>query len=209
MPGTTTDGAPYPLATEAIKDGAAAIQTLAQWVDDLFVQDLRSNRPSPAKPGRKFWATDTFSEFIDTGSAWRRISVAAGSVIATGTPAAPEGYVAANGATYSRTGQTLDLWAAIGGLGSTGDGSTTFTVPDLRGRALIAAGTGPGLTNRAAGVTYGEESHVLTVAEVPHTGAIAGNTTGQVQGNYTGSPETVIAHNNMQPSIGMYFYFKL
>lgn len=220
MPGTTTDGAPFPLATEQIKDGAAAIQTLAQWMDDQFVQDLRQNRPTFGRPGRTFWATDTFSEFLDTGTAWRRRGVEAGTVVATGTPAAPIGYVAANGATVSRTGQYADLWAAIGGLGGVGDGSITFTIPDLRGRTLIAHGTGPGLTARSAGVPIGEEAHVLTIGEMPsHSHGIDGQSnaaqsgTGSI-GALSGFSTTASnggggAHNNMQPSIGMYFYFKL
>jgi microcystin-dependent protein len=46
-----------------------------------------------------------------------------------------------------------------------GDGSTTFNVPDMRGRTLIGDGTGSGLTARALGVGAGEETHLLTAAE--------------------------------------------
>lgn len=46
----------------------------------------------------------------------------------------------------------------------------TFKTPDLRGRTVIAAGQGAGLTNRAVGALGGVETHVLTVAEMPsHT----------------------------------------
>jgi len=45
---------------------------------------------------------------------------------------APTGWLKANGATVSRT-TYADLFAAIGTTFGTGDGSTTFGLPDLRG----------------------------------------------------------------------------
>ena len=49
------------------------------------------------------------------------------------------------------------------------DGSTVSgqTTPDLRGRFVLAAGSGSGLTPRSVGQTGGEESHTLTVGEMP------------------------------------------
>lgn len=44
------------------------------------------------------------------------------------------------------------------------------STPDLRGRFVLGTGTGKGLTERKIDQTGGEESHVLTVAELPaHT----------------------------------------
>lgn len=54
-----------------------------------------------------------------------------------------------------------------------GDGRTTFGIPDLRGRAPIHFGNGPGLSNRNIGSKGGAETATLTVAEMPshnHTG---------------------------------------
>ena len=48
---------------------------------------------------------------------------------------APSGYLKANGAAISRTTYS-DLFAAIGTTFGTGDGATTFNVPDLRGEFL-------------------------------------------------------------------------
>jgi microcystin-dependent protein len=48
-----------------------------------------------------------------------------------------------------------------------------LVLPKILGRALIIAGTGAGLTARALGSTGGEESHILTTAEIAkhtHTG---------------------------------------
>jgi microcystin-dependent protein len=49
-------------------------------------------------------------------------------------------------------------------LGTTygGDGRTTFALPDLRGRAPIHEGTGPGLTPRPLGQRGGSETNTLT-----------------------------------------------
>lgn len=46
-----------------------------------------------------------------------------------------------------------------------GNGSTTFNVPNIPGRAVIGGGAGSGLTARALGQTGGEETHTLTGAE--------------------------------------------
>lgn len=51
-----------------------------------------------------------------------------------------------------------------------GDGRTTFGLPDLRGRAALHVGSGPGLTNRRLGEKGGLESVQLTVPQMPsHT----------------------------------------
>ncbi len=54
-------------------------------------------------------------------------------------------------------------------LGTTygGDGRTNFGLPDLRGRAAIGPGQGPGLTQRRLGQRGGRERHALTAAEMP------------------------------------------
>tara|TARA_B100000780_G_C21106395_1_gene446840 strand:- start:1170 stop:1742 length:573 start_codon:yes stop_codon:yes gene_type:complete len=54
-------------------------------------------------------------------------------------------------------------------LGTTygGDGRTTFALPDLRGRAPIGPGTGPGLSTRRLGQRSGTETNVLTVNQMP------------------------------------------
>lgn len=60
-------------------------------------------------------------------------------------------------------------------LGTTygGDGRTTFALPDLRGRVPIGPRHGPGLTNRPLGQRSGQETHVLSVLEMPQHNHLA------------------------------------
>jgi len=53
-----------------------------------------------------------------------------------------------------------DLFAIIGTTYG-GDGSTTFALPDMRGRAVVGAGKGDGLTSREIGELFGAETTIL------------------------------------------------
>ena len=94
----------------------------------------------------------------------------------------------------------------------------TYTLPDLRGRTIIGAGAGTGLTPRAVGEELGAESVALIVAELPAhshaydqiaatlvdpgaTPSIIGiDDINSVQTGETGGGE---AHQNMQPSTAL------
>jgi microcystin-dependent protein len=78
----------------------------------------------------------------------------------------PSGWNELDGSTASRTGNTAALFALLGTTYGAGDGSTTFTLPDTRGRVPVGQGTGTGLTARALGASGGEETHVLITAEL-------------------------------------------
>jgi microcystin-dependent protein len=60
-----------------------------------------------------------------------------------------------------------------------GDGQSTFAVPDLRGRAMIHQGTGPGLSTYVIGQAAGVEQVTLTTNQIPaHTHVPLGVTGG-------------------------------
>ena len=63
---------------------------------------------------------------------------AIGKIIMFAGNTAPEGTLYCNGAAISRTTYS-ELFAAIGTTYGAGDGSTTFNVPDLRGRWIVGA----------------------------------------------------------------------
>ena len=75
----------------------------------------------------------------------------AGAVVFFAMAAPPGGWLAANGATVSRTAYAA-LFAAIGTQWGAGDGSTTFVLPDARGEFLRGWDNGRGIdTGRAFG----------------------------------------------------------
>lgn len=77
-----------------------------------------------------------------------------------------DGWLKCTGSAISRT-DYADLFSVIGTAFGSGDGTTTFNLPDARGRVLGAIGTGAGLTARSLGDTVGAETHTLTVGEMP------------------------------------------
>lgn len=88
-----------------------------------------------------------------------------GQIIQTGFNFAPLGYATCDGQIISISQNT----ALFSLLGTTygGDGQSTFALPDLRGRASVHQGQGPGLTNRTIGEEAGEETHTLISNEMP------------------------------------------
>lgn len=97
----------------------------------------------------------------------------AGTIVWYGSSATPTGYLKCDGSIVSRETYT-SLFAVVGETYGAGDGASTFQLPDLRGRSPLGSGTGSGLTARTAGTSVGEETHVLTSAEIAsHTHSIA------------------------------------
>lgn len=78
---------------------------------------------------------------------------------------APAGWALCNGATVSIS-QYSALYALIG-TSYGGNGTTSFSLPNLTNRAPCSQGTGPGLTPRTLGETFGESSHTLIANEMP------------------------------------------
>ena len=82
----------------------------------------------------------------------------------TGRSIPQAGWLNCHGQAISRTTYS-DLFAAIGTLYGTGDGSTTFNLPDMRGRMPIGVGQGTGLSNRSPNAKGGTETVALTSAQ--------------------------------------------
>lgn len=122
-----------------------------------------------------------------------------GQLVESASATIPAGFLLCDGSAVSRTTYSA-LFAAIGTVWGVGDGSTTFNVPDLRGRATIGSGTGSGLTARTVGQqAIGEENHVLTVAELAaHNHVINISDPGHTHANST----SYITGGNFFPSGG-------
>lgn len=106
-------------------------------------------------------------EFLQEVAAY---AVPTGTVIYSATTSMGDAWILADGSEVSRT-EYANLYSAIGTRYGDGNGTTTFNLPDLRGRSPIGSGNGDGLTPRNINsVTCGEESHTQTVEEMPaHT----------------------------------------
>jgi microcystin-dependent protein len=89
---------------------------------------------------------------------------------------APRSWASCSGQTLPIS-QNQALYAIIGTIYG-GNGTTTMQLPDLRARAPIHRGAGPGLTPRQQGQRLGVSSVTLTEAEMPahqHTIRVVGN----------------------------------
>lgn len=128
----------------------------------------------------------------------------------------PSGTVECGGQALSRT-KYCDLFRVIGTAYGTGDGSTTFNVPDLRERVPAGPRTmggqtlseprlsgtiSGGVSGAAVGNTGGNEGHSLAANELltlTTIGDFRGTDPGNLaDGNYEGEAD---AHNNVQPTI--------
>jgi microcystin-dependent protein len=88
-----------------------------------------------------------------------------GSVVYFPSLTIPSGYLKANGATISRT-TYANLFAVIGTAYGVGNGSTTFTLPDLRGEFIRGVDDSRGVdAGRVIGTAQGQtiQSHDHTV----------------------------------------------
>jgi microcystin-dependent protein len=130
-----------------------------------------------------------------------------GTIVMFGGASAPAGWLFCNG---QSTASYASLAAVVGA-----------TVPDLRGRAPIGAGTGTGLTERTLGTTTGAETHTLTLAQTPShshelqlwaNGLVSGSYYKLEAGTYGGSNYLTHgsgqAHPIMQPSAVVNFIIK-
>lgn len=142
-----------------------------------------------------------------------------GSILLYAGSSAPVGWLFCDASAVSRT-TYANLFAVLSTTFGVGDGSTTFNLPDLKGRAPIGVGTGSGLTARARANKVGVETHPLSTAEMPaHTHTylqvnVAGGGITNVGGTglgvgTTGSTGGGGSHQNMQPSLALNFIIKI
>jgi microcystin-dependent protein len=123
----------------------------------------------------------------------------------------PGGWLHCDGSAISRT-TYANLYNIIGVQFGSGDGSTTFNIPDGRGRVAIGYGDGPSTSNRLIGQSGGEENHQLTEFEMPEhhhsydrvsgvNGAPGSGSIniGSISSGSTGNTGANVPHNIMQP----------
>ena len=122
---------------------------------------------------------------------------------------APNGYLLCQGQAISRT-TYANLFNVISTKYGVGDGSTTFNLPDLRGR--VPVGLSPSDNDfKTLGSKGGEKAHTLTVQEMPshnhsatltinsggaHTHSASSNSTGAHTHSVSGSAASAGAHTH-------------
>jgi len=116
-------------------------------------------------------------------------AVPTGTVISSMATTAPEGYLYCDGSTVSRTAYAR-LYAAIGDSSGNGDGSTTFTLPDMRGRFARGMDDGAGRDPDAG------------TRSADATGANSGDAVGSVQADELKSHNHDIQVNTVYGNIG-------
>ena len=141
---------------------------------------------------------------------------------------APTGWLICDGSAVSRT-TYADLYAVIGTTYGTGDGSTTFNLPNLKGKVVVGQDSND-TDFDTLGETGGEKKHTLITSELPsHSHPYLGYKTsglsfnGSAQyfgtayatnasvvsvGGNTSTAGSNVAHNILQPYIVMNYIIK-
>lgn len=142
-----------------------------------------TTRPTSPYTGQLVFETDTFAMKFWTGSAWQgAVSAPAGTVNTYAGSTAPSGWLLCDGRSTGILRATYaDLFAVVGTTYGSGDGSTTFNLPDMRGRVPAGldnmGGTAASRLTATVlsaantlGATGGTQTHTMTSAEMPsHT----------------------------------------
>jgi microcystin-dependent protein len=172
---------------------------------------------------QNFQKIDTFAGEADSRLDALELGSPAGVISLFAGTTAPEGYLICDGALKSRTAFAR-LYGVIGTIYGGGDGSTTFTLPDLRSRVPVGLDSRDGQFDILS-KSGGAKTHTLSAAEMPshnHTLGIKsmsggeGGGTNRVAGVDRGSsPGDIIdaaggnaAHNNLQPFIVLHYIIK-
>lgn len=121
-------------------------------------------------------------------AAVQALLVPTGAIVAYGASTAPTGWLLCDGSAVSRTTYSA-LFAVIGTAFGSGDGSTTFNVPDLRGRVPVGkddlggsaanriTSGNSGITGTTLGAAGGDERlHGHTHTQPTHTHTQTGGT---------------------------------
>lgn len=178
--GSGTTAITTTLATVGVSKGGTGLTTLTA---NNVILGNGTSTPSFVAPGT------SGNLLTSNGTTWQSTTPAASSSLPTGAlmpyagSAAPTGYLLCDGSSVSSS-TYLALHAVVsntyGGSAYTGAAGLSFNLPDLRGRLPMGAGTGTGLnasgtgapsgtaqTARTRGQWLGEETHLLSISEIP------------------------------------------
>lgn len=130
--------------------------------------------------------------------------VSVGTIVDFAGAAAPTGWVLCNGQAVSRDTYST-LFNLIGVLYGPGDGSTTFNIPDFRGRVSVGmGGAAAGRLTPASvlGSASGVENVALTTAQIPSHSHTAGTLSTASAGGHTHTAQALISGSPVALKIG-------
>lgn len=154
------------------------LQDLAKWISGTALLAVTAN---------VFTSSKIKADPESTNAAYPLL----GEIMITGFNYAPSGWAKCEGQLLP-IAQNTALFSLLGTTYG-GNGQTNFALPDLRGRAALHAGQGPGLPYYNLGEKGGEASHTLTLNELPqHSHALEVNLNG---GNSANPSNNYLAAN--------------
>jgi microcystin-dependent protein len=151
-----------------------AIRELMAQLRDFQLGNQTSNQLSVAGGGTGLTSAGAAGNVLTSnGADWTTAApnyVPTGGMMMWGTASAPFGYLLCNGAAVSRSTYSA-LFAILGTAYGSGDGSTTFNVPDFRDRFPVGAGTtySANSTGGSANATLVSHTHTATSTDAGHT----------------------------------------
>lgn len=135
---------------------------------------------------RLYAGLNSFQAAVNTSVA---TAIPTGTILPSLASSVPDGFLLCDGSIYSRTVKAR-LFQAIGIVAGAGDGTTTFAVPDLRGRFPLGVSTGG--TGAVLGGTGGSIDHTHSVGgqTVPSLSVPSEAVTGSTGTGTTGTGTT-------------------
>jgi|11BtaG_2_1085332.scaffolds.fasta_scaffold39055_1 microcystin-dependent protein len=158
----TTDDSTLTLGSSKLKVKDLGITSTQLATDSVITAKIQDGAVTSAK--------------LDAGAV--SVLMPSGSLMPYAGSSAPTGYLLCDGAAISRTTYSA-LFGLVGTTYGSGDGSSTFNIPDLRGRVIAGqddmggvsanrlTGLSGGVDGDVLGGTGGAETHGLSQAEMP------------------------------------------
>jgi microcystin-dependent protein len=137
-------------------------RTLQRYAD---VTERTAENTSPS-PGDLAYIENTGDVDIFHAGLWRHLGSQVGTMQMLAGGAVPIGWLLCNGALVSRT-TYANLFAQIGTTWGEGDGSTTFALPDMRGR--VPRGVAAATPGSEVGEKFGADTHAHAGPSHTHT----------------------------------------
>lgn len=136
------------------------------------------------------WAVDNV-EVVAPAAPVVPSPVPTGGIMAYGAAAAPSGFLLCDGSAVSRATYAT-LFGVVGTTYGAGDGSTTFNIPDLRGKFPFGKATAG--TGNALGASFGNIDHTHTGPSHTHDTVVPRETWG-TQANAPGVSGRLVVGN--------------